>query len=134
MARHDAPSTDVRRRSLLQSKGRLNRSRGTHILVRMTRKRSTTKTAPDRAASRAWRLQDAKARFSEVVRLASSEGPQHVTLHGVEAVVVVDAGAYRRMQGEPSGQQLVDALKASPHRDLDLQPIRGAMPVRGVKL
>lgn len=100
----------------------------------MTRKRTTKKSVAAGVATGSWRLQDAKARFSELVRLANSEGPQRVTLHGREAVVVVDADAFRRMQGEPSGQQLVDALKASPHRDLDLQPSRGAMPVRGVKL
>ncbi|MCC6560850.1 MAG: type II toxin-antitoxin system Phd/YefM family antitoxin [Xanthomonadales bacterium] len=100
----------------------------------MTRKRTTKMPVAARVATGSWRLQDAKARFSEVVRLASSEGPQRVTLHGREAVVVVDADAFRRMQGEPSGEQLVDALKASPYRDLDLQPSRQAMPVRSVQL
>ena len=37
-----------------------------------------------------WKLQDAKARFSEVVRCARSGEPQQVTVHGEEAVVVVD--------------------------------------------
>lgn len=37
-----------------------------------------------------WKLQDAKARFSEVVRKARSGEPQQVTLHGKQAVVVVD--------------------------------------------
>jgi prevent-host-death family protein len=37
-----------------------------------------------------WKLQDAKARFSEVVRRARAGGPQHVTVHGEEAVVIVD--------------------------------------------
>lgn len=36
-----------------------------------------------------WKLEDAKARFSEVVRLAQSEGPQRVTVRGREAVVVM---------------------------------------------
>jgi prevent-host-death family protein len=36
-----------------------------------------------------WKLEDAKARFSEVVRLARSEGPQHVTVRGKDAVVVI---------------------------------------------
>ena len=30
----------------------------------------------------AWALQDAKARFSEVVKRAQSEGPQHITVRG----------------------------------------------------
>ncbi len=37
-----------------------------------------------------WKLQDAKARFSELVRRARTGEPQHVTVHGEEAVVVVD--------------------------------------------
>src|SRR3979490_451539 len=41
-----------------------------------------------------WRLQDAKARFSEVVREAQRRGPQRVTLHGKDAVVVVGADEF----------------------------------------
>ncbi len=36
-----------------------------------------------------WALQDAKAKFSEVVKLAQTEGPQHVTVRGAPAVVVI---------------------------------------------
>ena len=36
-----------------------------------------------------WQLQDAKARFSELVRRARDQGPQHVTIRGAPAVVVV---------------------------------------------
>jgi prevent-host-death family protein len=38
----------------------------------------------------AWKLQDAKARFSELVRRARAGAPQHVTVHGKWGVVVVD--------------------------------------------
>lgn len=41
-----------------------------------------------------WKLQDAKARFSELVRRARAGEPQHVTVHGEEAVVVVDPKRY----------------------------------------
>jgi prevent-host-death family protein len=44
-----------------------------------------------------WQLQEAKARFSEVFRLALSEGPQCVTRHGKEAVVVVRAEQFERL-------------------------------------
>ena len=92
--------------------------------------------APQLAAPshKGWRLQDAKARFSELVRLAHSDGPQHVTLHGREAVVVVDAEEFRRMKGARTGQLLVDALQASPHRSTEIEPRRSPMPVRAVKL
>jgi prevent-host-death family protein len=98
----------------------------------MTRKSlPSALTAP---AHRRWRLQDAKARFSELVRLAHNEGPQHVTLHGRDAVVVVGADEFHRLKGARNGQLLIDALQASPHRNIDLVPPRSPMPVRAVKL
>jgi prevent-host-death family protein len=42
------------------------------------------------AKNNTWKLQDAKARFSELVRRARTGEPQHVTLHGREAVIVID--------------------------------------------
>jgi antitoxin (DNA-binding transcriptional repressor) of toxin-antitoxin stability system len=38
--------------------------------------------------TRTWSLQDAKARLSEVIRLAQTEGPQLVTVHGKPAVTI----------------------------------------------
>jgi prevent-host-death family protein len=48
----------------------------------------------------AWQLQEAKQRFSELVTRARSEGPQRVTKHGRDAVVVVAAEEYDRLTGE----------------------------------
>ena len=45
-----------------------------------------------------WQLQEAKQRFSELVRRTLGEGPQVVTRHGEEVVVVVPAGEYRRAE------------------------------------
>jgi prevent-host-death family protein len=95
----------------------------------MTEVSNTTPTAAGR-----WRLQDAKAKFSEVVRLASSQGPQHVSLHGRDAVVILDAELFRQLTGERTGQELIDALQASPHRQQSLAPKRARMRVRDVKL
>jgi prevent-host-death family protein len=99
----------------------------------MTRKISALPGAPANAERGRWRLQDAKARFSELVRMAHSEGPQLVTLHGRDAVVVVDADEFQRLKGGRTGQLLVDALQASPHRETELAPRRSAMPVRAVE-
>jgi antitoxin Phd len=44
-----------------------------------------------------WKLEDAKARFSEVVRRARSEGPQRVTVHGRDAVVVISVEELDRL-------------------------------------
>ena len=100
----------------------------------MTRKSPTQANATAQPERARWRLQDAKARFSELVRLAHSDGPQHVTLHGRDAVVVIDSDEFRRLKGGRSGQLLIDALQASPHRNVELEPRRSAMPVRAVKL
>lgn len=91
-------------------------------------------TAPAQLPRDRWRLQDAKARFSELVRLAHSDGPQHVTLHGRDAVVIVAADEFQRLKGEHSGQLLIDALQSSPHREIEIEPRRSIMPVRDVVL
>jgi len=63
-----------------------------------------------------------------------AEGPQRVTVHGRDEVVVIAAEDYRRLQGDLSGAALVAALRASPYRDLDIEPRRSRLPVRGVGL
>ena len=45
-----------------------------------------------------WQVQEAKQRFSELVRRTLEEGPQVVTRHGEEVVVVVAADEYHRSQ------------------------------------
>ena len=79
-----------------------------------------------------WRLQDAKARFNELVRRVRSDAPQHVTVRDQEAVVVISAEEYRRLTGRPTGQALISVLQASPHRDIDLEPEPVVMSVRDV--
>ena len=110
------------------------------ILVDMTRTVKSTLTKiskPGRQGRgsrrpRHWLLQDAKARFSELVRRVRSEGPQHVTVHGREAVVVIAAEEFRRLQGNLTGKDLIAAMGLSPYRDMELEPVRASMPVRDV--
>jgi prevent-host-death family protein len=45
-----------------------------------------------------WPVQDAKARFSELLETSLKEGPQIVTRRGVEAAVLVPVEEWRRMQ------------------------------------
>ncbi|MFI9561707.1 type II toxin-antitoxin system Phd/YefM family antitoxin [Nonomuraea endophytica] len=47
-----------------------------------------------------WQLQEAKQRFSEVVRRAHDEGPQIVTRHGEDVAVIIDMAEYRRLKGQ----------------------------------
>ena len=81
-----------------------------------------------------WVLQDAKARFSELVRRVHSEGPQHVTVHGRQEVVVISAEEFSRLKGDRTGEALIAAMQASPYRDIDIEPARVALPVRDVAL
>jgi prevent-host-death family protein len=57
-------------------------------------------------------MQEAKARLSEVVKLAESEGPQDITVHGKSVAVVVSRETFERLSG--SGQSLVDFMRQSP--------------------
>jgi antitoxin Phd len=62
-----------------------------------------------------WQLQEAKQRFSELVRHARAHGPQVVTRHGEEVAVIVSIEEYRRLTDElPSFKEF---LLAAP--DLD---------------
>lgn len=81
-----------------------------------------------------WPLQDAKARFSELVRRVKQHGPQHVTIHGRDEVVVITAEEFRRLKGGQTGQVLIDALQASPYRELEIEAVRTSMPVRDISL
>src|SRR5438876_5423794 len=81
-----------------------------------------------------WLLQDAKARFSELVRRVRTEGPQHVTVHGRDEVVVIAAEEFRKLKGDRTGEALIAAMQASPHREIDIEPRRSRLPVREINL
>jgi prevent-host-death family protein len=44
-----------------------------------------------------WQIQDAKQRFSEMIRAVAHDGPQVITRHGEEVAVVVGIAEYRRL-------------------------------------
>ena len=48
--------------------------------------------------SRVWKVQDAKARFSELLKTSLAEGPQIVSKRGVEAAVLVPIDQWRQME------------------------------------
>lgn len=81
-----------------------------------------------------WRLQDAKAQFSELVRRAREKGPQRVTVHGKDAVVIVDADEWDRLKKPVSGRDVVEALANSPQRDVPIERVSVRSRVRDVKL
>lgn len=70
-----------------------------------------------------WQLQEAKQKFSELVRRAQEDGPQTVTRHGEEVVVVVPAEEYRRLSGKK--QDFKEFLMSGPDLSiLDLERSR----------
>jgi prevent-host-death family protein len=97
--------------------------------------KSTKRTLSGRSLpGNRWRLQDAKAKFSEVVRQARQRGPQRVTLHGRDAVVVVRAEDFDRMRRPVSGSDIVAALAASPLAEVNFERLSVKSPVRDVDL
>ena len=96
-----------------------------------TAKRSTT---TGRRPLPAWKLQDAKAHFSQVVREAREQGPQRVTLHGKDAVVILSAEDYARLAPAAAQPSLHALLSGSPLRDLDFEHGTVRAPVRDVEL
>jgi antitoxin Phd len=72
-----------------------------------------------------WSLQDAKARFSELVQESISTGPQIVTRRGKDAVVVVSVDQFSKSSKSSS---LLDFFLTAPKTDLPI--IRSADPVR----
>jgi prevent-host-death family protein len=64
-----------------------------------------------------WKLEDAKAKLSEVVRLAREEGPQRITVRGKEAAVVISAAAYEALAGGAKPRTIYEALRAWPNGD-----------------
>ena len=68
-----------------------------------------------------WKLEDAKARFSEVVRRARGRGPQRVTVRGRDAVVVLAAEEFDRLSPAPVREQLVAFIQGLGLGELDLE-------------
>jgi prevent-host-death family protein len=100
----------------------------------MTRTEKTTPSKKPPPPRGRWPLQDAKARFSELVRRVRSEGPQYVTVHGRDEVVVMAAEEFRRLKSDRTGEALIAALQSSPYRDIAIERRRMRLRVRDVKL
>jgi antitoxin Phd len=73
--------------------------RGEKIVApkRTTTQESNAQPHPQLAHSATWKLEEAKARFSEVVRRAHDQGPQYVTVRGKQAVAIIDAAELERL-------------------------------------
>ena len=79
------------------------------------------KPRPVKAFPHSWQLQTAKARFSEVFRLARTEGPQLITRQGKEGVVMMPVEQF-------------DQLVVRSHQPESLVQFFRESPLVGVKL
>jgi prevent-host-death family protein len=78
-----------------------------------------------------WQIQEAKQRFSELVRRAEADGPQIVTRHGREVIVVLAAEEYHRLQsGLPDFKEFL--VSAPDLAALDIR--RDGAPARTIDL
>ncbi len=81
----------------------------------------------------AWQVQEAKQRFSEVIRRARADGPQIVTKHGEDVAVVLSIEEFERLSGGRERKDFKEFLRSAP--DFDLLDIRrDRSPLRPVDL
>lgn len=79
-----------------------------------------------------WQLQEAKGKFSEVVKSAQSQGPQNITVHGEPVAVLISRRDYLKLiRPKPS---FVELLRASPLVGSDLKITREQTAARKIKL
>jgi hypothetical protein len=79
-------------------------------------------------------MQNAAARFGEVIRRARSMDPQHIIVEGHDEVVLIAAEEFRQLKSDRTGEALVAALQASPCREIEIEPRRERPAVRDVNL
>ncbi|MEO7400886.1 MAG: type II toxin-antitoxin system Phd/YefM family antitoxin [Polaromonas sp.] len=79
-----------------------------------------------------WQLQEAKGKFSEVVKRALSEGPQGITVRGEPVAVLISRAEYARLTQPKPG--FIQFLRASPMVGLALDIERQAGLTRETQL
>jgi prevent-host-death family protein len=95
-----------------------------HIGQSYIQKKHLTKIPKSRYRSGRWLLKEAKERLCELVQRARTEGPQFVTVHDGSEVVIISVEEFYRLNGNLTGEALITAMQASPHREIDIEPRR----------
>jgi len=67
---------------------------------------------------RVWQLQEAKARLSEVIKQASKEGPQTITMRGEPTAVIISRDEYERLKYPR--ESFIDFMRKSPLYGVDI--------------
>src|SRR5207302_5201598 len=84
----------------------------TNLVCLVSRKRGHLGQTANKSSSLFWQLQDAKARFSELVKRAREHGPQHVSVRGAPAIVVLSEEEFARLTS--SHPSIVDHILEGP--------------------
>jgi len=79
-----------------------------------------------------WQLQEAKNKFSNVVDKAHHDGPQIVTKHGKESVVILAIEDYQKLNKPKS--DLLSFFKTSPLSGMNIDILRDKSPSRDIEL
>lgn len=80
-----------------------------------------------------WTLREAKARLGEIVRLAVAGQPQHITVQGKDAVVIVAADAFEALRARERSTSLHELLSQSPLSRMKFEAEGIRSPVREVE-
>ncbi len=100
--------------------------------IRTEKSRSKAEAPPRRSV---WQLQDAKAKFSEVFRLARTEGPQLITRQGKDGVIMLPVEQYEQLVNRSrQPKSLMQFFQESPLVGLELEFERSKETSRDIKL
>jgi antitoxin Phd len=100
-----------------------------------TLNRRPARPSAARTGGHAWQVQTAKAKFSEVFRLARTEGPQRITRQGKEGVVMISDEQYDRLMVKSrQPKSIVRFFRDSPLTGVKLDWERDKDPGRDMEL
>ena len=91
--------------------------------------------ATSKIAAASWQVQTAKARFSELFRLARTAGPQLITKQGKEGVIMIPVEQFEQLTGRAKQpKSLVQFFRESPLVGVKLDLRRDKDPGRDINL
>lgn len=94
----------------------------TYKLMAQESYNSPSQTSQNRITMQTWQLQEAKARLSELVKRAATEGPQEITVRGESAAIIVSRADFEKLKLQQAPKpSLVELLQSSPFMGLDIE-------------
>ena len=106
-----------------------------NVLKQARRRVKLSNPSTSRTGEHGWQLQTAKAKFSEVFRLARTEGPQRITRQGKEGVVMISDEQYDRLMVKSrQPKSIVQFFRESPLVGVELALARDKDTGRDIEL